>query len=109
MTVPNSWLPLDSRTRSRSGSTVSQRPSCRCQASLIRRSPCSRHAGVQPRRTVIVESTPAGAAAGRRGAFGLVIGLDRTGRPEDLLAAGANVVVSVLDEIAVPTEWVTVR
>jgi len=69
----------------------------------------ARRLGVQPGRSVVVESEPAGVAAGRAGGFALVIGLDRTGRPEDLLTAGANVVVTRLDEIAVPTEPVTVR
>jgi hypothetical protein len=45
-----------------------------------------------------------GTAPGR-----LVIGLDRTGRPEELLTAGADVVVRDLDEIAVPTGQMSVR
>ncbi|TCN29636.1 HAD superfamily hydrolase (TIGR01509 family) [Kribbella orskensis] len=69
----------------------------------------ARRLGVQPRRTVLVENTPAGVAAGSAGAFGLVVGVDHSGQPDDLLSAGADVVIRDLDELAVPTEQVSVR
>jgi alpha,alpha-trehalase len=52
-------------------------------------------------RTVIVEDARAGVEAGRRGGFGLVIGVDRTGDADGLLAAGADVVVSDLADVVV--------
>jgi beta-phosphoglucomutase family hydrolase len=55
--------------------------------------------GVEPRRAVVVEDAIAGVAAGRAGHFGLVIGVDREGRPEALRAAGADIVVADLAEL----------
>jgi len=69
----------------------------------------ARRLGVHPHRTVIVENESAGVAAGRAGGFGLVIGLDRTGRSDVLLGAGANVVVRDLDEVAVTSDQATLR
>jgi trehalose 6-phosphate phosphatase len=57
--------------------------------------------GASIERTVIVEDARAGVEAGRRGGFGLVIGIDRTGDAEGLLAAGADVVVSDLVDVVV--------
>jgi alpha,alpha-trehalase len=57
--------------------------------------------GVAPGRTVVVEDARAGVEAGRRGGFGLVIGVDRTGQAEELRAHGADVVVRDLVEVAV--------
>ncbi|MDJ0465540.1 HAD-IA family hydrolase [Streptomyces sp. H27-C3] len=56
-------------------------------------------------RTAIVEDALAGVEAGRRGGFGLVIGVDRTAGPgtaEDLLRHGADMVVRDLAELLVP-------
>ncbi len=61
----------------------------------------ARKLGVAPARSAIVEDAIAGVEAGRRGAFGLVIGVDRTGHPGDLWQAGADVVVSDLSEVRV--------
>lgn len=55
--------------------------------------------GVAPERTAVVEDSLAGVLAGRRGGFGLVVGLDRTGLREELRAAGADVVVGDLAEL----------
>lgn len=55
--------------------------------------------GVEPARAVVVEDAIAGVAAGRAGGFGLVIGVDRTGRPEALRASGADIVVADLAEL----------
>ena len=57
--------------------------------------------GVEVSRTVVVEDAISGVQAGRAGNFGLVIGVDRGGNREALLANGADVVVADLDEVAV--------
>ncbi|HNQ90185.1 MAG TPA: trehalose-phosphatase [Verrucomicrobiota bacterium] len=57
--------------------------------------------GTAPTRTVVVEDAIAGVEAGRRGGFGLVIGVDRTGKPHQLLDHGAHVVVADLAEAEV--------
>jgi alpha,alpha-trehalose phosphorylase len=54
---------------------------------------------VRPGRTVVVEDALAGVAAGRRGGFGLVIGVARGASPRDLRAAGAHMVVGDLAEM----------
>jgi alpha,alpha-trehalose phosphorylase len=55
--------------------------------------------GVAPERAVVVEDAIAGAAAGRAGGFGLVIGVARGPDREQLLDAGADVVVGDLAEL----------
>ena len=57
--------------------------------------------GKDPSRAVVVEDAQAGVAAGRAGGFGLVIGVDRAGQREELLAGGADVVVDDLGEVRV--------
>lgn len=64
----------------------------------------ARRLGAGPDRTAVVEDAVAGVQAARRGAFGLVIGVDRTGHPAALRAAGADVVLSDLAEVAVRHE-----
>lgn len=49
-----------------------------------------------PERSVVVEDALAGVEAGRRGGFGLVIGVDRAGHGPELLAHGAGVIVADL-------------
>jgi len=61
----------------------------------------ARRLGAEPSRTVVVEDALSGVEAGRRGAFGLVIGVDRTGDAEGLLRAGADVVVPDLADVVV--------
>jgi len=56
--------------------------------------------GATPRRSVVVEDAQSGVQAGRAGAFGLVIGVDRAGQREEL-ARYADVVVDDLGEVAV--------
>ena len=46
-----------------------------------------------PERAVVVEDALAGVEAGRRGGFGLVVGVDRAGPGQELLARGAHVIV----------------
>jgi HAD superfamily hydrolase (TIGR01509 family) len=49
--------------------------------------------GVAPARTVVIEDAEAGVEAGRRGNFGLVVGVDRYGNREALMSRGADLVV----------------
>lgn len=60
--------------------------------------------GSLPQDTGVVEDALAGVEAGRRGGFGLVIGVDRTGGPDSAAALrrhGADVVVSDPGELLV--------
>jgi beta-phosphoglucomutase-like phosphatase (HAD superfamily) len=50
---------------------------------------------------VIVEDAIPGVEAGRRGGFGLVVGVDRTGSAAQLAEAGAHLVVTDLSELSV--------
>ncbi|MDG6106308.1 HAD-IA family hydrolase [Dactylosporangium aurantiacum] len=59
----------------------------------------ARQLGVAPGRAVVVEDTVTGVRAGRAGAFGLVVGVDRDGHAEQLTAHGADVVVADLGEL----------
>lgn len=59
----------------------------------------ARRLGVEPERAVVVEDAVSGVQAGRAGGFGLVIGVDRTGDHEALLAGGADLVVGDLGEL----------
>jgi trehalose-phosphatase len=64
----------------------------------------TRRLGALPARTVVVEDAQAGVEAGRRGGFGLVIGIDRSGGTGDLATHGADVVVGDLAEVEVVGE-----
>ena len=55
--------------------------------------------GVAPADAVVVEDAVSGVAAGRAGAFGLVVGVDRGAGHEALLANGADLVVDDLGEL----------
>jgi len=59
----------------------------------------ARRLKVAPTRAAVVEDALAGVEAGRRGGFGLVIGVDRAGHGSALVDAGADVVVSDLGEV----------
>ncbi|MER7078930.1 trehalose 6-phosphatase [Saccharopolyspora kobensis] len=61
----------------------------------------ARRLGVPPARAAVVEDAEAGVAAARAGGFALVLGLDRAGLPRRLADAGADVVVSSLDEVTI--------
>jgi alpha,alpha-trehalase len=62
----------------------------------------ARRLGVTPARTAIVEDAIAGVEAGRRGAFALVIGVDRSGSDAPgLREHGADVVVGDLAEVTI--------
>jgi beta-phosphoglucomutase family hydrolase len=62
---------------------------------------CAQLLGVAPARAMVIEDAVSGVQAGRRGGFGLVVGVDRGGNREALLAHGADFVVSDLAEIGV--------
>jgi len=59
----------------------------------------ARDLGTVPERAVVVEDAISGVQAGRAGAFGLVIGVDRDGDPEALRSNGADMVVADLGEL----------
>jgi beta-phosphoglucomutase family hydrolase len=59
----------------------------------------ARTLGVAPDRAAVFEDALAGVAAGRAGAFGFVVGVDRSGQADALLEHGADVVVSDLAEL----------
>jgi alpha,alpha-trehalose phosphorylase len=54
---------------------------------------------VSPDKAVVVEDATAGVAAGHKGGFGLVIGVDRKGDAEELRQHGADLVVKDLKEL----------
>jgi beta-phosphoglucomutase family hydrolase len=58
--------------------------------------------GTHPSRAAVVEDALAGVEAARNGGFAVVVGVDRTGHPDDLRAAGADLVVGDLAEITLP-------
>lgn len=55
--------------------------------------------GQPPKRCVVAEDAPSGVTAGRSGGFGLVIGVDRGAGEADLVASGADRVVTDLKEL----------
>ena len=55
--------------------------------------------GVSPERAVVVEDALSGVEAGRRGGFGLVIGVDRHDDADALRGSGADIVVTDLAEM----------
>ncbi len=58
-----------------------------------------RRLGTSPERAIVFEDAIAGVRAGQAGGFALVVGVDRTGHADELRGAGADAVVSSLDEI----------
>ena len=55
--------------------------------------------GVSKERSVVLEDATSGVRAGRDGDFGLVVGVDRGAGAEGLTSAGADVVVTDLEEL----------
>ncbi|UOY02548.1 HAD family hydrolase [Blastococcus sp. PRF04-17] len=55
--------------------------------------------GVEPSAAVVYEDAISGVEAGRAGRFGYVVGVDRVGQTEALRAAGADVVVTDLEQL----------
>lgn len=62
----------------------------------------ARRLGVEPGDAAVFEDALAGVEAGRRGGFGLVVGVDRVGQAAALAAHGADVVVADLAELVEP-------
>lgn len=56
----------------------------------------ARAIGVEPHQAAVFEDALAGVEAGRAGAFGYVVGVDRVGQRNALLAHGADIVVTDL-------------
>lgn len=54
---------------------------------------------VVPARAAVFEDALSGVTAGRAGDFGFVVGIDRVGQADELRRAGADTVVSDLDEM----------
>ncbi|WP_082699173.1 HAD family hydrolase [Arthrobacter sp. EPSL27] len=54
---------------------------------------------IPPARAMVIEASEVGVEAGRRGGFGLVVGIDRDGRRERLEAAGADAVVEDVSQL----------
>jgi beta-phosphoglucomutase family hydrolase len=59
----------------------------------------ARMLGVKPAEAAVFEDALAGVQAGRDGAFGAVIGVDRLGQTDALRQHGATIVVNDLDEL----------
>jgi beta-phosphoglucomutase family hydrolase len=59
----------------------------------------ARALGLEPDQAAVYEDALAGVAAGRAGAFGFVIGVDRVGQAEALKSHGADIVVKDLAEL----------
>ncbi|MEU8252846.1 beta-phosphoglucomutase family hydrolase [Micromonospora inaquosa] len=55
--------------------------------------------GVDPTQAAVFEDALSGVAAGRAGGFGYVVGVDRVGQADELLAHGADVVVKDLADL----------
>ena len=55
--------------------------------------------GVAPGRAAVIEDALSGVEAGRRGGFGLVVGVDRMGQADALRTAGADLVVADLADL----------
>jgi beta-phosphoglucomutase family hydrolase len=55
--------------------------------------------GYGPDQAVVYEDAISGVEAGRAGSFGFVVGVDRVGQTEALRAAGADVVVTDLEQL----------
>ena len=63
----------------------------------------ARAVGAAPDQAAVFEDALAGVEAGRAGAFGLVVGVDRAGQADELRAHGADVVVDDLADLLEPT------
>ena len=59
----------------------------------------ARELGVEPAEAAVFEDALAGVEAGKAGAFGYVVGVDRTGHGDELRDRGADVVVEDLAEL----------
>ncbi len=60
--------------------------------------------GVKPERAIVVEDAISGVAAGRKGKFGMVIGVAREGKFRELIKNGADVAVADLADVRLGDE-----
>jgi beta-phosphoglucomutase-like phosphatase (HAD superfamily) len=81
----------------------------RAQADSALLAQAARRLGVPPERTAVIDETPAGVTAARRGGFGLVVGVDRTGDSHVLREHGATAVVADLSELRGSVQTPAVR
>ncbi|MEC5193317.1 MULTISPECIES: HAD family hydrolase [unclassified Arthrobacter] len=58
-----------------------------------------RRLGIPPARAMVIEESVTGVQAGRRGGFGLVVGIDRAGRRDLLEGAGASIIVEDVSQL----------
>jgi Cof subfamily protein (haloacid dehalogenase superfamily)/HAD superfamily hydrolase (TIGR01509 family) len=65
----------------------------------------ARALGVDPEETAVFDDEPAGVAAGRRGHFCYVVGVDRLGRAAELRRQGADAVATDLAALLDPRAW----
>jgi trehalose-phosphatase len=63
----------------------------------------TRNLGADPAKTIVVEDAVSGVAAGRNGAFGLVLGLARKDNVDALLSNGADIVMKDLSNMNI--DW----
>ncbi|MCK4874651.1 MAG: trehalose-phosphatase, partial [Sulfurimonas sp.] len=59
---------------------------------------------INPGRAIVIEDAVAGVSAGKKGAFGKVIGVNRGRQSKQLMKAGADLVVKDLQEIDIETK-----
>lgn len=62
---------------------------------------CCKIMKVHPEESLLVEDATSGVDAGKRGHFGLVIGVDRVNHREDLLRYGADIVINDFSEVSI--------
>ena len=67
----------------------------------------ARRLGVEAQDAAVFEDAISGVEAGRAGDFALVVGVDRTGHPDSLQEAGADIVVQDLDVLSLEHEHMT--
>jgi beta-phosphoglucomutase family hydrolase len=59
---------------------------------------------VEPAEAAVFEDALSGVAAGRAGGFGVVVGVDRVGRADEMLSHGADLVVSDLADLLIQVD-----
>ena len=69
----------------------------------------ARRLGASPERTAIIEDSQSGVEAGRRGGFGLIVGLGEGEKAHTLRAHGADLVVDAPDIRTALREMLTGR
>ena len=81
------------------GATLRERPDLHGKPAPDTFLEAARVLGVEPAQAAVFEDALSGVEAGRAGAFGLVVGVDRVGQADALRARGADVVVRDLAEL----------